>query len=445
MMQIGCIPAVLASGATILALCGCTGNADVGSTRGAKQPDPGVSEAIVADASPSGGPPSVDQVRWIRVTLDHGFRSEGVAVFDVNRDGKLDVVAGDVWYEAPNWKMHEIRTPGKYDPSTGYSKSFLNFGYDVNGDGWVDLICIGFPGAACYWYENPQTGTKHWKERLIWHSACNESPNFRDLFGDGKPGLVLGSQPEDEMGYLPIPPAAEVNSKWTFYPIGLPGRPRLAGLDNGTNQYYHGLGVGDFNQDGREDVIIRDGWWEAPKDRRSVPWPFHPFVMERIDLSTATDCANIAVEDLDLDGDMDLITSSAHAYGLWWWENIDGKTLRQHVIDRSFSQLHALQYVDINGDGQRDIVTGKRYFAHNGHEKGENEPIVLLWYEVHRSKGLLPKFIRHEIAEGRDTGVGTQFEVTDVNGDGRPDVVLSNKKGVNLLLQTGPKGTGNRK
>ncbi len=58
---------------------------------------------------------------------------------------------------------------------------------------------------------------------------------------------------------------------------------------------------------------------------------------------------------------MDLISSSAHAYGVWWWENIDGKTLRQHVIDKSFSQTHAMHYVDINGDGQRDIVTGKRF------------------------------------------------------------------------------------
>jgi hypothetical protein len=141
------------------------------------------------------------------------------------------------------------------------------------------------------------------------------------------------------------------------------------------------------------------------------------------------------VEDLDMDGDMDLISSSAHAYGVWWWENIDGKTLRQHVIDKSFSQLHAMQYVDINGDGQRDIVTGKRYFAHNGHEKGENDPIVMLWYEVKRAKGRPPQFIRHEIVQGRDTGVGTQFEVTDVNGDGLPDIVLSNKKGVNVLMQ----------
>jgi len=410
-----------------LAIGGCSPTATVDS---ATQPKAGKPEAKNS-LEP-------DKVRWQRINLDKTFRSEGVAAFDVNRDGKIDVVAGDLWYEAPNWKMHEIRTPGKYDPNTGYSRSFLNFGYDVNSDGWVDLICIGFPGADCHWYENPKNTPGHWKEHRIWHSACNETPNFLDLTGSGKPQLILGSQPEDQMGYLPIPPAGEVYSKWTFHPVSAPGNPKNQGMDNGSNQYYHGLGIGDFNRDGRNDVIIRDGWWEAPEERTISPWEFHPFEIERTDMSSAMDCANIFVDDLDGDGDMDLISSSAHAYGVWWWENIDGKTLRQHVIDKSFSQCHAMMYVDINGDGQRDIVTGKRYFAHNGHELGEHDPIVMIWYEVKRGNKSPPEFIRHEIVEGRDTGLGTQFEVTDVNGDGLPDIVLSNKKGVNLLLQRRP-------
>ena len=38
-------------------------------------------------------------------------RSEGATVADVNKDGKMDILTGEVWYEAPDWKMHEIRKP----------------------------------------------------------------------------------------------------------------------------------------------------------------------------------------------------------------------------------------------------------------------------------------------------------------------------------------------
>ncbi len=131
------------------------------------------------------------------------------------------------------------------------------------------------------------------------------------------------------MGYLPIPPPTEANSKWTFYPVSAPGDPKKQGMDNGSHRFYHGLGVGDFNQDGRNDVLIRDGWWEAPEDRTRAPWTFHPYQDggRTNDKSWGTECANIFAEDLDGDGDMDLISSSAHAYGVWWWENIDGKTV----------------------------------------------------------------------------------------------------------------------
>jgi hypothetical protein len=94
-----------------------------------------------------------------------------------------------------------------------------------------------------------------------------------------------------------------------------------------------------------------------------------------------------------------------------------------------------MEFVDINGDGQRDIVTGKRFFAHNGHDPGAHDPVVMYWYEIKRAKGKAPEFIAHEITAGRDTGVGTQFLTKDMNGDGKVDIVLGNKKGVNVLVQ----------
>ena len=374
-----------------------------------------------------------EDVAWKRVQLDAAFRSEGVAAADVNHDGKIDVLAGDVWYEAPDWKMHEIKTPGKFVAGQGYSTSFANWAYDVNGDGWDDFILVGFPGAPFHWYENPQNQPGHWKEHLIWHSACNETPDFEDLTGDGKPELILGSQPESQMGYLPIPPKNQVDQKWTFYPISEKGDPGK----NGTFKYYHGLGIGDMNRDSRQDVVIPHGWWEQPSNAdEQLPWTFHPLNLGKPGKGPLP-ASNLYVDDLDLDGDQDVLMSSAHTFGVWWFENT-GKNFKYHLIDESYSQTHAVEYVDLNGDGSKDFITGKRFYAHNGHDPGGKDPVVMYWYEIKKAKNTPPEFVRHEIVEGRDTGIGTQFLVKDITGDNRPDIILSNKKGVNILLQQEP-------
>lgn len=136
-----------------------------------------------------------------------------------------------------------------------------------------------------------------------------------------------------------------------------------------------------------------------------------------------------------MDGDADLIFSSAHAFGVWWAENKGDGEWTLHEIDKSYSQTHAMERVDINGDGQPDYVTGKRFFAHNGRDPGGNDEVVMCWYEVQRSKNKPPEITAHRITAGIGTGIGTQFEVHDMNKDGKPDLVLSNKKGVNVLLQ----------
>jgi hypothetical protein len=143
---------------------------------------------------------------------------------------------------------------------------------------------------------------------------------------------------------------------------------------------------------------------------------------------------------VDGDGKNDVISSSAHDYGIWWHkQRVDqqGQSAFEanKVIFRGLvSQTHALHCVDINGDGLKDLVTGKRWWAHG--PNGDADPAApadLYWFEAQRGKDGMIKFVPHRIDD--DSGIGTQFAVADMNGDKLLDIIISNKKGVFLFEQ----------
>lgn len=513
-------------------------------------------------------------ITWKKVVVDKVFRSEGVGVVDVNKDGKKDIVVGDVWYEAPNWKMHvlakerrrEIKGWGDtldkgWDP-LNYSRSFAVFSDDFNGDGWPDVIVIPFPGEECYWYENPGKSGGFWKQHLLTNSACNETPIYVDLFGTGKKYLVMGWQPPGSKGNMGemcyFVPGKDPTQPWDRISISGPSAP---GKEvPGTQRFSHGLGHGDVNGDGRIDIICTGGWWEQPERIDGTPWKFHP-----ANLGPA--CADMYAFDIDGDGKADIISSSAHNYGMWWYQqrgskgglefvqhelfpdpfkatklskehglsadelalynalnkgrgqqgrapwklnsalcaqargaattlenpekvqssfpgevkwtkriasdtfnaeaaakellpdpdkiralqaprleigvaaakNADGKTICVVMVgDRGqFSlpaQTHAMHFVDINGDGLKDLVTGRRWWAHGPRgDAGPNDPAYIYWFEAKKNKDGGTTFIPHEVDD--DSGIGTAFAVEDINGDGLPDIIVSNKRGVYILIQ----------
>ena len=380
---------------------------------------------------PHGGTNAAEATGFRKLQLSEQFYAEGAYYGDFNRDGKLDIVAGPFWFEGPDFKIkHEYRPAKNFDPH-GYSDNFLTYVADFNGDGWPDIFCVPFPGAEGYWFENPQGKNEPWQKHFALPMVGNESPGWVDVDGDGSPDLIFNN--DGYLGYATWDPA-KAGEPWKFHAVS----PQ----DNRFQRFTHGIGAGDINGDGRVDLVEAAGWWEHPVEA-SAAWKFHP-------QKFAEAAAQMLVTDVDGDGLADVINAwHCHLYGLVWWRQLRdaGGEIKweQNIIllpapdlkldALRISELHSMDLADVNGDGLKDIVTGKRFWAHGpAGDLEPDAPAVLYWFELKRANGKAT-FTPHFIDD--NSGVGTQVTAVDLNGDGRPDIIVANKKGIFVHLSEG--------
>jgi hypothetical protein len=184
------------------------------------------------------------EIVFERHTIDLGI-SETCAIADFNKDGRPDIFSGDAWYQNPSWKRHEVRRLKEYGT---YLASLTDLPLDVDVDGFVDIVSSGWHSGKLWWSRNPGKRDAMWEDHVIDQGFAVEFCFLVDLDNDGKARELL-----PQFGNTKAPTAwyEVAGGEWKKHVVS-------------PQSYGHGIGVGDVNGDGRNDVITPRGWLQAP-------------------------------------------------------------------------------------------------------------------------------------------------------------------------------------
>ena len=278
------------------------------------------------------GTPADGQL-WKRHVITTDFmRAYDVDLADLDGDGDLDVAAsaytGDCfsWFENPGiehvtqeWKQHQ------FDKGPEIANTRTIEATDINRDGKLDLLATGTYGHHTVWYENTgEPAEKRFVRRLIddkTHVPTHGHPVDLDSDGDVDVIMAFGIRGS----------AANPNSNqvaW-YENVGTAGQ--------GTEWKKHLIGkltfgfeavAGDLDGDGDLDVIAsgcsggQKGvgevcWFENTGDLKNE-WIKHP-------LKAYSGAVQVIVMDLDHDGKLDIAGCSEDG-SAYWWKNLGSKT-----------------------------------------------------------------------------------------------------------------------
>nr|WP_245210927.1 FG-GAP-like repeat-containing protein [Prochlorococcus marinus] len=330
--------------------------------------------------------------------------AEEVQLGDMDGDGDLDIVYAGLtndtfgWLEnnGSSWSQASIDTSA--DGAKGIHIA------DIDGDGDLDFVGAMYYGDSIAWYENDGAANPSFTKTVI--STGTDGANdihVGDIDGDGDLDIISASGNDDEItwfenngaadptfattviatsadnphevfiadmdsdGDLDIISTSVNDSTVAWYENNGAADPSFAATNIATNvSGAHGIHVDDMDADGDMDIVIASftddtvRWYEN-NGAADPTW-------SAANIATSIDGArDIEVLDLDKDGDLDVMVTAQDADSISYWLNngaADPSWSGQNLFSSEFDKPHNIAIGDVDNDGYLDVVSS----SHNDHK-----------------------------------------------------------------------------
>ena len=370
---------------------------------------------------------------------------------DLDGDGDMDIfgaasVANDIaWWEniagdGSSWMKHDVTTNHPFASSV--------FAADIDQDGDLDIVSAAGSADKISWWENRLNTAQSWVEHQVSTAVFDFAHwvDAADVDGDGDVDILGAAINDNSIAWWSNDDGT--GTAWTFHAIDL----TFAGA--------HTVYAVDADQDGDVDVFgaalnsATIAWWEnvngdgvtwvehtvdaafagahavetadldsdgdldvlgAARDAADIAWwpndTIHSEAVYGVDTAVTVDDSflnafGVHANDVDGDGDNDILGVAAGGSQVAWWENVDGNGTfgARQLIDPSLTVARSLATADVDRDGDVDVLAAA---------VGAN---TIAWFE-NTGTG----WTRHNI----DTAFAAAFwvDAADVDGDGDSDVL----------------------